>query len=96
MSAVRLRGLPNNRFVDGATAGYGFNGVAIASLASHNPLAVIPSSFVFGALRTGSLALSMTQRIQPEFADMIQALVILFVARPALLTGLKIRTRRAK
>ncbi len=86
----------NNRFVDGATAGYGFNGVAIASLASHNPLAVILSSFVFGALRTGSLALSMTQRIQPEFADMIQALVILFVAMPALLTGLKIRKRRAK
>lgn len=86
----------NDRFVNGAMGGYGFNGIAISALASNNPLAVVLSGFVFGALRAGSLALSMSQRIQPEFADMIQALVILFVAMPALLTGLKIRKRRAK
>lgn len=75
---------PNERFVDGFSPGYGFNGIAVGSLAGMSPLGILPSALIFGGLRAGSLVLNMTQRVQPEFSDMIQALVILFVAMPAL------------
>jgi len=84
MAGVSMVLGPNERFIDGFSPGYGFNGIAVASLAGTNPLGIIPSAFIFGGLRAGSLVLNMTQRIQPEFSDMIQALVIIFVAMPML------------
>lgn len=86
MAGVSMVLGPNERFIDGFSPGYGFNGIAVASLAGTNPLGIIPSALIFGGLRAGSLVLNMTQRIQPEFSDMIQALVIIFVAMPMLFT----------
>lgn len=93
MAGVSMVLGPNERFIDGFSPGYGFNGIAVAYLAGTSPLGIIPSAFVFGGLRAGSLVLNMTQRIQPEFSDMVQALVIIFVAMPILFT---VRSKASK
>ena len=41
-------------FYDNFSPGYGFDGIAVAMLANSNPLGVILSAFLFGALNSGS------------------------------------------
>lgn len=94
MAGVSMALGVNGRYIEGFSPGYGFNGIAVSSLASGNPLMVGVSALVFGALRAGAMVLNMTQRIRPEFADMIQALVVIFVAMPALFQVVKTRAKK--
>lgn len=74
----------NHRFVDGFSPGYGFDGIAVAALASDKPAGVIVAGIVFGALRAGSMYLNRTTNVPTEFINVIQACVIIFVAAPLL------------
>ncbi|MBU9728793.1 ABC transporter permease [Lachnospiraceae bacterium ASD4241] len=79
----------DRRFVDGFSAGYGFDGIAVAALASNRPLMVLVSSIIFGALRAGALRLNMTTNLPTDFISVIQALVVIFVAAPMFVEDLK-------
>ncbi len=74
----------NYRFVEGFSPGYGFAGISIAALAAYSPLGVIPSALLIGILRAGTITLSRTTSIPVELVDLIQVLVIIFVAAPKL------------
>ncbi len=74
----------DHRLISGFSSGYGFDGIAVAALAGDNPIGVIISGIVFGALRAGSMVLNRTTGIPTEFIDVIQALIILLVAAPLL------------
>ena len=78
----------DRRLIGGFSSGYGFDGIAVAALAADSPLAVIVSGIVFGALRAGCMVLNRTTGIPTEFIDVIQALIILFVAAPLLVREL--------
>lgn len=75
----------DHRLISGFSSGYGFDGIAVAALAAGNPLMVVISGIIFGALRAGCQVLNRTTGIPTEFVDVIQALIILFVAAPLLI-----------
>lgn len=59
--------------------GYGFDGIAVALLVNNNPLGVIFSGFLFGALRSGAEVMQMNAKVPSALVYMIQGLVVLSV-----------------
>ncbi|PWU15220.1 MAG: ABC transporter permease [Bdellovibrio sp.] len=80
----------------GFSADYGFVGIAVALLARNNPIAIIPSALLFGALQKGAADLDLeTQLIGRDFARVIQAVVVLSVIACSALPRLKVRWSHA-
>jgi len=59
--------------------GLGYDSIAVALMANSNPLAVIFSSFFFGALRAGAGKMQVAVGVETPIAQVIQALAVLFV-----------------
>jgi len=104
MIAGALAGLAGATVVLGATrvltpgmaAGTGFDGIAIALLGRGKPAGVVAAGFLFGALRAGSTPMQSATGIPIHLVVVIQALVIMFVAAPALVRAIyRIRAERA-
>jgi simple sugar transport system permease protein len=72
----------------GVSPGFGFDGIAIALIAGSRPKGVILASLLFGALRAGSTPMQSITGIPIDLVVIIQALVIMFVAAPALVRGI--------
>ncbi|HWS99045.1 MAG TPA: ABC transporter permease [Pyrinomonadaceae bacterium] len=76
------------RFYEGFSAGYGFTGIAVALLGRNHPVGVLLSAIFFGALIRGGLFVDIfTDRVSKDLVQVIQAVVILFVAAEALFRG---------
>jgi simple sugar transport system permease protein len=58
----------------------GFDSIAVALLASNNPIGIIPSALLFGILGAGGSNMQLTSRVPVELIQVIQALVLMFVA----------------
>lgn len=77
------------------SAGYGFDSIAIALLAASNPIGVIPAAFFWGALRNGAGLMQLNSGISINLINIIQALVIAFVAADQIVRQIyRIRTAR--
>ena len=73
--------------------GYGFTGIAVAFLARGNPIAIIFSGLLFGALQKGASDLEIyTHNVTSDLALVLQALIILAVSADGLWE--KILTRK--
>ena len=72
----------------GISAGFGFDGIAIALMAGSRPRGIILASLLFGALRAGSTPMQSITGIPIDLVVVIQAFVIMFVAAPALVRGI--------
>lgn len=70
------------------SSGYGFESVAIALLAGGSPLGIVLGSFVFGAMRNGADLMELHSGVSKDVISLIQGLVLLFVAAPALVRSL--------
>jgi ABC-type uncharacterized transport system permease subunit len=68
------------RIFDTFSSGFGFTGIAVALLAKNNPLAVIPAAILFGALSAGSSLMQLQADVPIKVVEIIQALIIFFVA----------------
>ena len=68
------------RFVQNISPGYGFDGLTIALMAGFNAIGVIPMAILFGALRSGGLAMELATSVPSELSKVIQAVIILFMA----------------
>lgn len=66
------------------SSGYGFESIAIALLAHNNPLGIVFGSFMFGAMRNGADFMELQSGVSKDVISLIQGLVLLFVAAPAL------------
>ncbi len=86
----------NFRFVEGISSSYGFAGISVAALAAYNPIAVIPSAILFGILKAGAITLNRTTPIPIEFVDVIQVLVVVFVAAPRMVRAILDIPKRIK
>jgi simple sugar transport system permease protein len=64
------------------SAGYGFDSIAIALLARSNPLGIVPAAIFWGALRNGAGLMQLQSGISINLINIVQALVITFVAAP--------------
>ncbi|HSG15456.1 MAG TPA: ABC transporter permease [Anaerolineae bacterium] len=72
----------------GFAAGYGFDAIAVSLLAANNPLAIIPASLIFGALRIGGDFLQIRAGLSVHIVSIFRALILLFVAAPEIVRAI--------
>ena len=72
----------------------GFDAITVALLGRATPLGTVLAGLLFGALSVGGVAMQASGAGTPkELTEVLQALIVLFVAAPALIQGLmRIRT----
>lgn len=85
--AVETLGV-DGRFEAGVNAGLGFEGITIALLARANPIGVIPAGLLVGVMEAGASKMQFESGVAPEIIDVIQALILLFVAAPVIIRWL--------
>ncbi len=69
----------------GFSAGYGFDAIAIALLGKSHPMGVVLAALLFGVLRGGATRMQSIAGIPIDIISIIQGLVIIFVAAPAII-----------
>jgi simple sugar transport system permease protein len=68
------------RYQPGFNVGIGFDGIMIALLGRTNPFGVIPAAILVGAMKAGSSQMQFSAGVAKEITDVIQALILFFVA----------------
>ena len=68
-----------HKIMEGLSAGYGFDGIAVSLLGNNSGIGIFFSSLLFGALRYGGNAVQMFTGLPIAVIYILQALVILFV-----------------
>jgi len=76
--AVEVAGI-SYRLYQLISPGYGFDGIAVSLLVGNNPLGVIFSGILFGALRSGAEVMQLSAKVPSVLVFAIQGLVILSV-----------------
>jgi ABC-type uncharacterized transport system permease subunit len=70
---------------EGLSPGYGYTAIAVALLARLDPLLVIPSAFLFGALEAGATAMQRDAAVPAALVSVVEgSLVLLVLAAPRL------------
>ncbi|CAB4966760.1 MAG: ABC transporter permease [Actinobacteria bacterium] len=77
-----------DRATPGFSANLGFDGIAVALLGRSNPWGVVAAAVLFGGLRAGGQQMQVSADVGIDLIAVIQALIIMFVAAPALITAL--------
>ena len=69
------------RVIDTPIAELGFAGIAVALLGRNHPFGVVLAALLFGALNRGGLFVDIfTDRVSKDLVQVLQAIIILFVA----------------
>jgi simple sugar transport system permease protein len=85
----------NHNLAMAFSSGYGFDSIALALLGKSHPFGVVLSALLFGTLRSGGTRMQNVAKIPVDIIGIIQALVIVFIAAPAIIRGLyRLRTGR--
>jgi ABC-type uncharacterized transport system permease subunit len=84
--AVTLLGV--RRSLTGGFSGLGFDAIALALLGRSHPIGVVAAAFLFGVLRAGATGMQAATSTPVDIIVVIQALVIAFVAAPALIRAI--------
>jgi simple sugar transport system permease protein len=77
-----------DRATPGFSARIGFDGIAVALLGRSNPWGVVAAALLFGALRAGGQEMQASANVGIDLIAVIQALIIVFVAAPALIAAI--------
>lgn len=84
----------NHFLAAGFSAGYGFDAIALALLGKSHPLGVVLAALLFGTLRNGATRMQSVASIPIDIISIVQALVIVFIAAPAIVRWIyRVRTR---
>jgi general nucleoside transport system permease protein len=76
------------RYYDGFSDNYGFTGIAVALLGRNHPAGVFVAALLFAVLQRGGVPVdAFTQHVSKDIVQILQALVILFVAAEAMFRG---------
>ena len=67
-------------YLSGISTNFGFEGIAVALLAKNNPIGIIFSAILFGALSSGGQYMSFETNASIDIVGIIQGLIILFAA----------------
>ncbi|WP_180320124.1 ABC transporter permease [Peribacillus loiseleuriae] len=92
----------HRRFVSEFSPDYGWTGLTIALLGKHNPVGVLAGALLFGILKNGGSSMELMVGVPRSLIDVIQGLIILFLAVDflihhfSLVTKLKERFNRKK
>jgi simple sugar transport system permease protein len=91
--AIETQGVVG-RYQPGFNAGLGFDGITIALLGKTSPFGVIPAAILVGAMKAGASNMQFTAGVAKEITDVIQALMLFFVAADVIVRWL-LRMREA-
>jgi general nucleoside transport system permease protein len=68
------------RYQPGFNVGLGFDGITVALLGRTHPFGVLPAAILVGALKAGASQMQFSAGVAKEITDVIQALILFFVA----------------
>jgi len=75
-------------YYDGFSANYGFVGIAVALLGRNHPVGVFLAAILFAILLRGGIFVdAFTGHVSKDIVDMLQGIVIVFVAAEAMFRG---------
>ncbi|HEV8682727.1 MAG TPA: ABC transporter permease [Actinomycetota bacterium] len=90
-----LGGVTLYSLTPGFAGGLGFDAIALALVGRAHPAGIIAAAFMFGILRAGATKMQALTATPVDIIVVIQALVIVFIAAPALVRAIyRIRARR--
>jgi simple sugar transport system permease protein len=94
--AIELTGVTFALY-ENISPGYGYTGIAVALLARLDPLGVVASGLLFGALEAGSAAMQRDAGVPSVVVSIVEALIVLglVVGWPLEMGGSTTRTRTA-
>lgn len=75
----------NHSMATSLSSGYGFDSIALALLGNSHPVGVVLAAMLFGVLRNGATRMMVVSRIPIDIVTIIQALILIFVAAPAII-----------
>ncbi|MGB4594948.1 MAG: ABC transporter permease [Anaerolineaceae bacterium] len=78
----------NHSMALGLSSGYGFDSIALALIGNTHPVGVVLASILFGTLRNGATRMMVVSSIPIDIVDVIQAIILMFVAAPAIIRSL--------
>ncbi|MCS7055364.1 MAG: ABC transporter permease [Thermoflexales bacterium] len=78
----------NYNLANAFSSGYGFDSIALALLGRSHPLGVVLAGLLFGTLRSGGTRMQNVAQIPIDIIIVIQALVIAFMAAPAIIRAI--------
>jgi simple sugar transport system permease protein len=78
----------HSSLTDNVAGTVGFDAITVALLGRATPLGTVLAGLLFGALSAGGLSMQAAAGVPPELAQVLQALIVLFVAAPALVRGI--------
>lgn len=85
--AVQVMGV-DHWVSSGYSSGYGFNSIAVALLGNSHPFGVVLAAILFGVLTSGATRMQSIATIPISMISVIQGLIIVFVAAPAIIRTL--------
>lgn len=74
-----------HRFQPGFNTGLGFEGITIALMGRTHPVGVVLASILVGAMKAGTNLMQFRTGVSRDIVDVIQALILFFVAADSLL-----------
>ena len=72
----------------GIAGSLGFDAITVALLGQATPIGTLLGAILFGALQTGGRTLLSNTGTSPDIVQVIQALIVLFIAAPALMKSI--------
>ena len=72
----------------GIAGSIGFDAITVALLGQATPIGTVFGALLFGALQTGGRTLLSNTGTAPDIVQVIQALIVLFIAAPALMKSI--------
>jgi simple sugar transport system permease protein len=86
--ANQILGLEPYRGISNFAGSIGFDAIALALLGRSHPVGVLFAGLLFGALRAGGREMQGAAGIPLDLVLVVQALVIVFIAAPALVRAI--------
>lgn len=78
----------HHRYYDGFSDNYGFGGIAVALLGRNHPAGVFFAALLFGMLQRGGIPVdAFSEHVSKDLVQVLQAIVILFVASEMFFRG---------
>lgn len=93
--AVQVLGTEHH-LTGGIAGNVGFDAITVALLGRSSPVGVALAGLLFAGLSTGGRFMDPTAQVPAELAAIIQSLVVLFIAAPALVRQMAFLQRRTK
>lgn len=93
---ANILGVPRYSLTGGFYSQIGFDAIALALVGRAKPAGVVGAALLFGILRAGSVGMQTQTQTPVDIIVVIQALIIAFVAAPALVQAIwRIKARRS-